>query len=34
MTRPEFESLVHSAVRRLPHVFRNKLVNIAMVVED
>jgi len=34
MTRPEFESLVHSAVRRLPRVFRDKLVNVAVVVED
>src|SRR4029079_6454514 len=34
MTRPEFESLVHSAVRRLPRVFRDKLVNGAVVVED
>jgi len=34
MTRPEFESLVHSALRRLPRVFRDKLVNVAVVVED
>jgi predicted Zn-dependent protease with MMP-like domain len=34
MTRPEFESLVHFALRRLPRVFRDKLANIAVVVED
>jgi predicted Zn-dependent protease with MMP-like domain len=34
MTRPEFESLVHSALRRLPRAFRDKLANIAVVVED
>src|SRR5262249_23722773 len=34
MTRPEFESLVHSALRRLPRAFRDKLANVAVVVED
>ncbi len=34
MTRPEFESLVHSALRRLPRPFRDKLANVAVVVED
>ena len=34
MTRPEFESLVHSALRRLPRAFRDRLANVAVVVED
>ena len=34
MTRSEFESLVHSALRRLPRAFRDKLANVAVVVED
>ena len=34
MTRSEFEKLVGSALRRLPRPFREKLANIAVVVED
>ena len=34
MTRAEFEKLVSSALRKLPHPFREKLANIAVVVED
>lgn len=34
MTRPEFESLVHSALRGLPRAFRDRLANVAVVVED
>ena len=34
MTRREFESLVDSALRKLPRTFREKLANIAVVVED
>jgi predicted Zn-dependent protease with MMP-like domain len=34
MTRREFESLVDSALRKLPRAFREKLANIALVVED
>ncbi|MEX2220537.1 MAG: metallopeptidase family protein [Candidatus Rokuibacteriota bacterium] len=34
MTRREFEALVDSALRKLPRVFRDKLTNIAVVVED
>ena len=34
MTRREFEALVDTALRRLPRVFRDKLANIAVVVED
>ena len=34
MTRPEFESLVQSALRGLPRAFRDKLANVAVVVED
>ncbi len=34
MTRAEFESLVESALRRLPRPFKDKLANIAVVVED
>ncbi|HXA98243.1 MAG TPA: metallopeptidase family protein [Candidatus Dormibacteraeota bacterium] len=34
MTRREFEALVDSALRKLPRSFREKLANIAVVVED
>jgi len=34
MTRREFEALVDSALRKLPRTFREKLSNIAVVVED
>ncbi len=34
MTRREFEALVHGALRRLPRPFRDRLANIAVVVED
>ena len=34
MTRREFEGLVERALRRLPREFREKLANIAVVVED
>lgn len=34
MTRSEFERLVASALRRLPRQFREKLANVAVVVED
>jgi predicted Zn-dependent protease with MMP-like domain len=34
MTRTEFENLVESALKRLPRPFREKLHNIAVVVED
>src|SRR5213593_4158919 len=34
MTRTEFEELVESALKRLPRPFRQKLKNIAVVVED
>ena len=34
MTRSEFEKLVGSALRRLPRPFREKMANIAVVVED
>lgn len=34
MTRSEFEALVESALRTLPRPFREKLANIAVVVED
>ena len=34
MTRREFEALVDTALRRLPRAFREKLANIAVVVED
>lgn len=34
MTRREFEALVDSALRKLPRPFRQKLANIAVVVED
>jgi predicted Zn-dependent protease with MMP-like domain len=34
MTRAQFERVVERALRRLPRVFREKLANIAVVVED
>lgn len=34
MTRREFEALVDTALRKLPRTFREKLANIAVVVED
>lgn len=34
MTRAEFESLVERALKTLPRRFRNRLRNIAVVVED
>jgi len=34
MTRGQFEALVEKALRRLPRDFREKLANIAVVVED
>jgi predicted Zn-dependent protease with MMP-like domain len=34
MTRVEFEQVVERALRGLPRVFREKLKNIAVVVED
>ena len=34
MTRREFEARVDSALRKLPRSFREKLANIAVVVED
>jgi predicted Zn-dependent protease with MMP-like domain len=34
MTRPEFEALVESALRKLPRPFKEKMANIAVVVED
>ena len=34
MTRNEFEKLVETALRKLPRPFREKLENIAVVVED
>jgi len=34
MTRREFEALVDTALRKLPRDFREKLANIAVVVED
>jgi predicted Zn-dependent protease with MMP-like domain len=34
MTRRQFEALVDRALRRLPRPFREKLANIAVVVED
>lgn len=34
MTRAEFEKLVGVALRRLPRPFREKMANIAVVVED
>ena len=34
MTRTQFERLVERALRKLPRSFRDKLANIAVVVED
>jgi predicted Zn-dependent protease with MMP-like domain len=34
MTRREFEALVERALRKLPRQFRERLANIAVVVED
>ncbi len=34
MTRPEFETLVERALRTLPHRFKDKISNVAIVVED
>ena len=34
MTRRKFEALVERALRRLPRRFKNKLVNVAVLVED
>jgi predicted Zn-dependent protease with MMP-like domain len=34
MTRREFETLVDTALRKLPRAFRDKLANVALVVED
>jgi predicted Zn-dependent protease with MMP-like domain len=34
MTRRQFEAVVDRALRKLPRVFREKLANIAVVVED
>lgn len=34
MTRREFEALVGTALRKLPRAFRDKLANVAVVVED
>jgi len=34
VTRAQFESLVESALRRLPRHFRERMGNIAVVVED
>jgi predicted Zn-dependent protease with MMP-like domain len=34
MERKSFESLVHEAVRELPRQFKDKLTNIAIIVED
>jgi predicted Zn-dependent protease with MMP-like domain len=34
MTRRQFEALVDSALRTLPRPFRDKLANVAVVVED
>ncbi len=34
MTRRQFEALVERALRRLPRPFKDKLANIAVVVED
>ena len=34
MTRRQFEALVDKALRRLPQPFKDKLANIAVVVED
>jgi len=34
MTRRKFEALVERALRRLPRRFKDKLVNVVLVVED
>jgi predicted Zn-dependent protease with MMP-like domain len=34
MTRSKFEELVNRALRRLPRRFRDKLVNVAVMIED
>jgi predicted Zn-dependent protease with MMP-like domain len=34
MTRPEFETLVERALRTLPRRFKDKISNVAVVVED
>lgn len=34
VTRAEFETLVERALRRLPKRFRQKIANVAVVVED
>jgi predicted Zn-dependent protease with MMP-like domain len=34
MTRRQFEALVERALRRLPRTFKDKIKNIAVVVED
>jgi predicted Zn-dependent protease with MMP-like domain len=34
MTRRQFEALVERALRRLPRTFKDKLANLAVVVED
>jgi predicted Zn-dependent protease with MMP-like domain len=34
MTKRQFEALVERALRRLPRKFKDKLANIAVVVED
>jgi predicted Zn-dependent protease with MMP-like domain len=34
MTKPQFEALVARAMRSLPKTFRDKIKNIAVVVED
>lgn len=34
MNRTQFETLVESALKKLPRQFREKLANIAVVVED
>ena len=34
MTRTQFEALVESALKKLPRSFRQKMANIAVVVED
>ena len=34
MTRPEFETLVERALRTLPRRFKDRISNVAIVVED
>ena len=34
MTRRQFEALVEKALRRLPKAFKDKIKNVAVVVED